>query len=158
MIFFDRHSDQIATPRQQQVLADMARTFVRYRVSSLEVFGHTDDSETTTSDLHLGARRAEAVRASLAEAGIRPEIITIHDSGAATPLVPRPPGTPEPQNRRVEFRPVLHVSDEELPHKRECEDWLRQHATQCEPNTAAPEVPQACTEVRHALTHWYLPD
>lgn len=67
-------------------------------------------------------------------------------------------GTPEPQNRRVEFRPVLHSSEEELAQKRTCEDWLRQHARQCEPNTTAPDARQACSEVENALTYWYLPD
>ena len=155
IIFFDKRSDRLG-PRQQKLMGEIASYFLRYHISSLEVLGYTDSSEIR--DPHLGAHRAQTVRAVLEKAGIRSDTIVIHDFGANHPLVPTPPGVPEPQNRRVEFRPVLHSSDDELPRKRECEEWLREHAAECGTTTGTADAAQACTATKSALEHWYLPD
>jgi hypothetical protein len=153
--FFDQHSDQI-NARTQERLAEYAGLFVHHHISALKMNAFDDSSEAGDGD--LGTRRARAVLAFFAKEGIPPEIMKIQDFGAKFPLVPTLPGVAEPQNRRIEFLPDLHSSDEELKEKRDCVGWLRQHADRCDVGVLAAANAEACVRTEQALHSWYLAD
>ena len=67
------------------------------------VYGHTDDIGPEEYNMVLSARRAKAVRDYLAEAGIKPEIITTAGFGKSQPLVPGTSDQARAKNRRVEL-------------------------------------------------------
>lgn len=148
MTFFDEHSDSLS-PQARSQLTHLARLFVRHHASWLKVSGYIDGSET--EDVGLGTRRAQTVRAFLVEAGIRPEVIATSSGGVIME------GLGGAQKRRVEFQAALHTSEDELPRKRECEEWLRQHTVQCGLETVSVETARACSATKNALASWYLP-
>ena len=152
--FFYQYSDQI-NARTRERLDNYASLFMRHHISALTMNAFTDSSEAADQD--LGARRARTVQVFLAEAGIPPEIVVIHDFGASLAMLPTRPGVPEPQNRRIEFAPVLHSTDQELKDKRDCEEWLRQHADECGGSNATGNA-TACELTRKALSYWYFRD
>jgi hypothetical protein len=123
LVFFDAHSAALA-PRARQILGELAVAFLENHGRFVGLNGYTDGAETAPEDVGLGLRRAEAVAGALREDGIEPRAIYAKDLGAATPLVPRPPGVAEPQNR-VELLPMLGLSDHALRMQRECKAWLR---------------------------------
>ena len=124
LVFFDSHSAAL-TPRARLILNELASYYLEHRGRIVALKGTTDGAETAREDAGLGLRRADAVAAALAEAGIPPTTIYTQDVGASQPLVPRPPGVAEPQNRRVEPMPILTRSYESLRMARECKAWLR---------------------------------
>ena len=123
LVFFDSHSAAL-TPRARLILNERAEVFLRDHGRIIALNGYTDGAETAPEDAGLGLRRAEAA-AALREAGIEPRAIYTKDLGATTPLVPRPPGVVEPQNRRVELIPMLGWNDHALAMQRECKACLR---------------------------------
>ena len=67
------------------------------------VIGHTDTTGEAASNVELGLRRANAIRAQLVQAGISPDVIEVTSHGEADLLVKTPDGVLEPRNRRVEI-------------------------------------------------------
>ena len=67
------------------------------------VIGHTDTTGDAASNVELGLRRANAIRAQLVQAGISPDVIEVTSHGEADLLVKTPDGVLEPRNRRVEI-------------------------------------------------------
>ncbi len=65
--------------------------------------GHSDLSGDAKYNLQLSKRRAEAVRARLASAGVKDEAIKVFAFGESDPLIKTKDGVKEPQNRRVEI-------------------------------------------------------
>ena len=86
----------------------MARTWAAIAVSGLavQVNGHTDNVGSTTANLQLSRKRAEAVRAWLqanAESGFPEGRIRIRAFGDAQPLADNGSAEGRAKNRRVEI-------------------------------------------------------
>jgi outer membrane protein OmpA-like peptidoglycan-associated protein len=82
-------------PEVMQVVRDRSPT-------ELTVFGYADSSGTAAYNLALSAERAQAVARLLMK--IDPKLpIDVRYFGDKAPLVPTPPGVPEPRNRRAEI-------------------------------------------------------
>lgn len=73
------------------------------RVYEVEIVGHTDTLGTEAYDRDLSLERAATIRDALVNDGFDPRAIAISGHGYQVPLVPTPPNTAEPRNRRVEI-------------------------------------------------------
>ncbi|WP_370288335.1 OmpA family protein [Siccirubricoccus soli] len=73
------------------------------RLTPVEVTGHVDGAEARLGLRQLAWARAEASANALRNFGVSHDRLVVRHMGAARPLVPVPPGTAEPQNRRVEI-------------------------------------------------------
>lgn len=65
------------------------------------VRGHTDGAEARRFDPALSADRASAIKSRLIELGVPASRIETRAYADGEPLVQKPPGADEPQNRRV---------------------------------------------------------
>ncbi len=83
-----------------RVLTDFVSTYWRVKPLQVRVVGHADTAEANVA---LSVARAEMVKSRLIELGIPADRIAVVGRGDASPLVITPPGTAEPQNRRVEI-------------------------------------------------------
>lgn len=82
-------------PEVMQVVRDRSPTEVT-------VFGYADSSGSAAYNLALSAQRARAVARLLTQ--INPDLpVDVKYFGDKDPLVPSPPGVPEPRNRRAEI-------------------------------------------------------
>jgi outer membrane protein OmpA-like peptidoglycan-associated protein len=90
-------------PQYRDILNRIAGTLMTLKQYSIYVYGYTDDVGTKDYNLKLSARRAQAVRSSLINAGIKPGAITAKGFGKSDPRVKS--GTPKARsaNRRVEI-------------------------------------------------------
>jgi len=98
-------------PGAQDKLREVARVFMRYPRTRLEIVGHTDDRGSEASNQALSDRRAAAVRTALTTEGVEAARITVRGEGETRPVATN--STPEgrAQNRRVE---ILSRPDEDL--------------------------------------------
>ena len=97
-----RFDSEELTEDGKQLLPDVLQAVKSYPVPEVVVIGHTDTTGTPQSNAELGLRRANAVRALLAQAGLNPAAIDVRSHGEAELLVPTADGVFEPRNRRVE--------------------------------------------------------
>ncbi|SEL79779.1 Outer membrane protein OmpA [Pseudoxanthomonas sp. GM95] len=90
------------TPESKRMLPEVLET-VRARIpTEVTVFGYADSSGTAEYNLKLSAERARAVERVLRK--IDPNLkVEVQYFGDRVPLVPSPPGVPEPRNRRAEI-------------------------------------------------------
>ena len=72
-------------------------------VYEVEIVGHADTLGEDTYDQSLSLERAETIRDALLNDGFDVRAISITGQGYHVPLVPTPPATAEPRNRRVEI-------------------------------------------------------
>lgn len=70
---------------------------------ALNAIGHTDRAGSDAYNDALALRRANAVAAALAAAGVAPGAVAASGKGESEPRVPTADGVREPQNRRVEI-------------------------------------------------------
>jgi hypothetical protein len=89
------------------------------------LLGHTDAAEVQPQDRNLGARRAEAVRQYLVDAGKDGQWIFAVDRGASEPLVPTKPRVAEPHNRRVVMMFSRHWTASQRREQMQCIDWIK---------------------------------
>jgi peptidoglycan-associated lipoprotein len=75
----------------------------RRPVYEVEIVGHADTLGEDAYDQNLSLRRAETIRDALLNDGFDARAISIAGQGYHVPLVPTPPHTAEPRNRRVEI-------------------------------------------------------
>ena len=75
----------------------------RRPVYEVEIIGHADTLGAEAYDQNLSQRRAETIRDALLNDGFDARAIAIAGRGYREPLVPTPPHTAEPRNRRVEI-------------------------------------------------------
>jgi outer membrane protein OmpA-like peptidoglycan-associated protein len=75
----------------------------RRPVYEVEIVGHADTLGADSYDQNLSLRRAETIRDALVNDGFNARAISIVGQGYHVPLVPTPPHTAEPRNRRVEI-------------------------------------------------------
>lgn len=85
------------------VLDQAAATLKRYPDLRIEVAGHTDDRGSDSHNAGLSQRRAETVRAYLAERGATNEL-SARGYGESTPIAPNSTADGRAQNRRVVLR------------------------------------------------------
>jgi hypothetical protein len=137
LAFFDLHS-AILTERGRIIVTEFAKN---QKVLVAEVQGNVDASETSHQDNGLGMRRAKAVSDVLVELGVPAEHILTRDFGPSRPLVPTPPGTAEPQNRRVAVIPLASYHPGEAEERQKCASWLI--ATYC-PTVPGSPASLAC--------------
>jgi OOP family OmpA-OmpF porin len=100
IIYFDWDSARI-TPEGLRIVDDVAAA-ARANVSArIVLVGHADLSGPASYNLRLSLRRADAVRAALAQRGVATERTSVTALGDTEPAVPTARGVREPRNRRV---------------------------------------------------------
>jgi OOP family OmpA-OmpF porin len=100
IIYFDWDSARI-TPEGMRIV-DQVAADARNNVSTrLVLVGHADLSGPASYNLRLSLRRADAVRAALAQRGVPTERTSVTALGDTEPAVPTARGVREPRNRRV---------------------------------------------------------
>ena len=102
MIFFAFGESEISQ-QGERTIGQFVAYFFRVETRRVTLTGHTDTAEASVP---LSMSRAVAAKMRLLGMGIPVDRISIIASGDKGLLVQTPPGTREPQNRRVEF--VLH--------------------------------------------------
>jgi OmpA-OmpF porin, OOP family len=100
IIYFDWDSARI-TPEGMRIV-DQVAADARNNVSTrIVLVGHADLSGPASYNLRLSLRRADAVRAALAQRGVATERTSVTALGDTEPAVPTARGVREPRNRRV---------------------------------------------------------
>lgn len=90
------------TPKSRKLLPEVMQVVRERSPTEITVFGYADSSGTAAYNLALSAERARAVARLLKK--INPSLpIDVKYFGDKVPLVPSPPGVPEPRNRRAEI-------------------------------------------------------
>ncbi len=102
LVFFG-HDAATVDETARQVIAAVAAVARQAGTRSLSVAGHADRSGPDRYNAVLSQRRADAVRAALIRAGVRPERISVAARGEGAPLVSTLDGVREPKNRRAEI-------------------------------------------------------
>lgn len=105
-------------PQYRDILNRIAGVLMTLNGYSIYVYGYTDDVGTQEYNLKLSARRAQAVRDSLVQAGINPGLITTKGFGKSDPRVKDESAEGRAANRRVEIGIVdSRLLFEPLPEK-----------------------------------------
>jgi peptidoglycan-associated lipoprotein len=102
IIFFEYDSDQISGQAEDNLRLKAAVLAANPNVR-LRIEGHADQRGSTEYNLALGQRRAEAVRAFLANYGVDPDRFTTVSFGKERPLVDGDDEDTWARNRRAEF-------------------------------------------------------
>jgi len=102
IVFFEYDSDEISG-RAEEILRLKAAVLAANPGVRLRIEGHADQRGSTEYNLALGQRRAEAVRAYLANYGVDPERFTTVSYGKERPLVEGDDEGSFSRNRRAEF-------------------------------------------------------
>ena len=90
------------TPASRKMLPEVLQAVRDRSPTEVTVFGYADSSGTAAYNMRLSAQRAEAVARLLRQ--IDPKLpMDVRWFGDKAPLVPSPPGVPEPRNRRAEI-------------------------------------------------------
>lgn len=90
------------TPASRKMLPEVMQTVRDRSPTEVTVFGYADASGTAAYNMALSAQRARAVARLLKQ--IDPTLLMdVRWFGDKAPLVPSPPGVPEPRNRRAEI-------------------------------------------------------
>jgi outer membrane protein OmpA-like peptidoglycan-associated protein len=101
-LFFRFDSEEL-TEESRKLVSDVLLAVKNYPVPQVTVIGHTDTSGTSESNVELGLRRANVVRALLIETGLAGSEINVTSHGESTLLVPTVDDVAEPKNRRVDI-------------------------------------------------------
>jgi peptidoglycan-associated lipoprotein len=102
IVFFEYDSDEIGGEAEDKLRLKAAVLAANPNVR-LRIEGHADQRGSTEYNLALGQRRAEAVRAFLANYGIDPDRFTTVSMGKERPLVEGDDEESWARNRRAEF-------------------------------------------------------
>lgn len=116
IIFFEYDSDEIGS-EAQDILRLKAAVLSANPNVQLRIEGHADQRGSTEYNLALGQRRAEAVRAFMANYGIDPDRFTTVSYGKERQLVEGDDEEAWARNRRAEFAVIggqVTVVPEEL--------------------------------------------
>jgi outer membrane protein OmpA-like peptidoglycan-associated protein len=100
--FYDLASNRL-TAESAARYCTLSDDVKRRPVYEVIIVGHGDSLGDEPYNERLGMKRAETIRDALINDGFNPRAITVASRGALDPLVPTPPHTAEPQNRRVEI-------------------------------------------------------
>lgn len=100
IIYFDWDSARI-TPEGMRIVDQAAAEARSASGARIVIVGHADRSGAESYNLRLSLRRADAVRAALAQRGVATERTSVTALGESEPAVPTADGVREPRNRRV---------------------------------------------------------
>ncbi len=90
------------TPASRKMLPEVLQVVRERMPTEITVFGYADSSGTAAYNMALSAQRARAVARLVRQ--IDPKLpMEVRWFGDKAPLVPSPPGVPEPRNRRAEI-------------------------------------------------------
>lgn len=127
-LFFAPGSASLA-PHAQTILDALAAKWRRADGRFVELSGHVDAQEARTARPSLALERAEAAKSFLVAQGIDPRRVITEGFGASHPLIKT--DRVEPQNRRVEPRPIFFGSSDEdrrsYLDRLTCRIWVRDH-------------------------------
>ncbi len=101
VLYFDTAGDTLTRDSVRQI-ADIVGAIRDRRSTSVSVTGHTDTTDSATTNYELGLRRAKRVGEMLLKEGIGGDALIITSHGEADLLVKTADGVAEPRNRRVE--------------------------------------------------------
>jgi outer membrane protein OmpA-like peptidoglycan-associated protein len=101
-VFFDWGKPEL-TRDAQTILGDVVKAYQSRQPKLIFIAGFTDRSGPPAVNLAASRKRAEAVKAWLAEHGIPASAMTVSAYGESRPIVPTEDGVREVQNRRVEI-------------------------------------------------------
>ena len=101
-LYFQFESE-VLTDASRLMLQDVLKEVMGRPAPEVVVVGHTDTTGPADTNVALGLRRAQVVRALLIEAGLAVTAIEVSSHGEADPLVRTADGVFEPRNRRVEI-------------------------------------------------------
>ena len=101
-LYFVEQTDAF-TVESRLLLDSVVADIARHPVPDIVVVGHTDLVGSDAFNDALARKRAETVRAVLAQRGVAPESVVAIGRGKREPVVPTPDGVAEPRNRRVEI-------------------------------------------------------
>jgi outer membrane protein OmpA-like peptidoglycan-associated protein len=102
VLYFRFESDEL-TEESRALLPRVVDALRNRPFPDVAVIGHTDTTGSAASNVELGLRRANAIRAQLVQAGIRPDVIEVTSHGEADLLIRTADQVLEPRNRRVEI-------------------------------------------------------
>ena len=100
-LHFRFDSEDLTAESRAQLNAILAATHERTDAEVI-IVGHTDRSVPSEANVHLGLKRAQAVRAMLLETRVEATAMRVSSHGEAEPLVATADNVFEPRNRRVE--------------------------------------------------------
>lgn len=102
-VLFEFDSDQLR-PEAEPQLRELLRVLDEHpELGGIEVQGHTDNVGSSSYNLDLSTRRAEAVRACLVQQGLEADRIQAKVYGEGAPVEPNDTAGGRAANRRVEF-------------------------------------------------------
>jgi outer membrane protein OmpA-like peptidoglycan-associated protein len=102
LLYFRFESEEL-TDESRGLLPQVLQAVKNRPFPDVAVVGHTDTTGTNASNYELGLRRANAIRASLIDAGIDAGLIEVSSHGESDLLVKTADSVAEPRNRRVEI-------------------------------------------------------
>ncbi|RAJ83373.1 outer membrane protein OmpA-like peptidoglycan-associated protein [Chitinophaga dinghuensis] len=85
----------------KEQLDSVAAILVKYQDIKIQIIGHTCDIGSATTNMKVGAARAQAASTYLVNKGVAAERITTTSAGATQPLVPNTSEENRKKNRRV---------------------------------------------------------
>jgi outer membrane protein OmpA-like peptidoglycan-associated protein len=97
-----RFDSEELTDEGRRLVQDVLQAVKTTPVPEVVVIGHTDTTGSRDSNVELGMRRANTVRALLVQAGLSPSAMDVRSHGEAELLVRTGDSVFEPRNRRVE--------------------------------------------------------
>jgi OOP family OmpA-OmpF porin len=103
LVIFFPSGGAAVPPGETGVLDRAARLFRDGNPLVMTVSGAADSVGSPTANLQLSQQRADAVFHELIARGIPAQRFQVLAKGITDPSVPTPPGTAEPNNRRVEI-------------------------------------------------------
>ena len=86
------------------ILDEMAAAMLKLKERKVDLIGHTDNQGLKATNQGLSQARAEAVKAYLADKGIKQELMTASGQGADRPVASNDNTDGRARNRRIEFR------------------------------------------------------
>jgi peptidoglycan-associated lipoprotein len=101
-LYFKFDSDEL-TDESRALIPQILQVVSQQALPEVVVIGHTDTTGASQSNVELGLKRANTVRALLIEARLNASLIEVTSHGEADLLVPTPNDVAEPRNRRVEI-------------------------------------------------------
>jgi outer membrane protein OmpA-like peptidoglycan-associated protein len=101
-LYFVEQTDAF-TEESRRMLDGVMAEIARHPAPDIVVIGHTDLVGSDSVNDALARKRADTVRAVLAERGVAAENVVAIGRGKREPVVPTPDGVAEPLNRRVEI-------------------------------------------------------
>lgn len=102
VLYFQPGGD-VLTLESQAEFARVRKEIAERAAAEVMVIGHTDRVGSLQANDSLSAKRAEAMRDMLIEAGVPAEKLEAVGRGERDPLVATEDGVAEPKNRRVEI-------------------------------------------------------